>query len=90
MLLSHSQAEAVYAAMCHMNNVSARVHVRFDYPAIKGRVLHVIQYENHAVSVFVGDMVGNCLSDSLFETYRSQEAFASAYTESAGSYDPII
>jgi hypothetical protein len=66
MILNKSQAEAVYGAMCALNNVNARAHVTFeDGP-------NIVAMQRHD-----GAVVVDCRGDT--ELYDSQSAFAAAY-----------
>lgn len=69
MILTKAQAEAVYSAMCHLNNVGMRIGATLD-----GGV-RVIEVPGGAVHVrrFIG---GEWASGEL---YGDQSAFATAY-----------
>lgn len=75
-ILNNSQADAVYSAMVALNNVSGRVHVRFDLE--NNAVLHAAEYEDGSVQVFIGDAIGNRCGGA-FEQFGSQNEFAKAY-----------
>lgn len=82
LILNNTQAKAVYSAMCALNNVCARVHVRIEHDY--GLTLHVVEYEDGSLVVKIGDMVGNP-SGLGYESYANQDAFVSAY----GCADPV-
>lgn len=75
-VLNQAQAEAVYSAMVALNNVNARARVHIDLEG--GAVLHVCEYEDGSVQVFIGDALGNRTGGS-FEQFDTQYAFAKAY-----------
>lgn len=71
MLLNQAQAQAVYTAMCHLDNVGARINVAF-----RGRhELRVFELPTGRVHVVVMDDSNVCMS----EHYDSQQEFALAY-----------
>lgn len=78
MILKPAQAEAVYSAMCALNNVGASAAVRIPN---SGTAIHVKQQtmgDSHLIQVFIADAVGNPTGKG-FEEYAGQAAFASAY-----------
>ena len=70
MILNQAQAEAVYSAMCALNNVSAKVKVNLPI----GGGLGIRVNENLGVIYITGE--GWC---SGRETYSNQAEFATAY-----------
>ena len=76
-ILNAAQAEAVYSAMCELNNVCARAHVRIERD--DGLTLHVAEYEDGSLAVSIGDAVGNPAGLGCCEGYANQTAFAAAY-----------
>lgn len=72
MILNQSQAEAVYSAMCALNNVSGVVRVTFTPDTKGGKVIKVKECEDFGyVTVIVGF--------ETVERYDNQAAFATAY-----------
>ena len=74
-ILNTAQAEAVYSAMCALNNVGAKVDVTFGNP---DNGIHVYEYKwGGAGKVYVYRMsIGTVIGD---ECYADQSAFATAY-----------
>lgn len=72
-ILNHSQAEAVYSAMCALNNVGARIAA--NMPTRDGESVNVFERENGTVSIWLQNH-GVTHSD---ETHTTQAAFAIAY-----------
>jgi hypothetical protein len=71
LILNQSQAEAVYSAMCALNNVGAEMLVQFTgYPRAQDHI--GIDASDGSVRIRVG-MCGD------FEGYQNQAAFATAY-----------
>lgn len=68
-ILNQSQAEAVYSAMCHLNNVGGRIAVTF------GERVRVMEMANGAVHV--RQHLGGAWEPA--ELYADQSAFATAY-----------
>lgn len=64
MILNQAQAEAVYSAMCELNNVSMRLQAQIGSTRV---------YENTE-----GNVVVDAFSLPA-ETYESQASFAAAY-----------
>ena len=62
-ILNQSQAEAIYSAMCTLNNVSGYLNA----------VMHGIRVTEHANGVI------QIISKDRSEDYRNQAAFAAAY-----------
>lgn len=73
MTLTETQATHCYFAMCALNDIGARVHIRIPE---EGHYIHVSEYEAGDVQVFRGDAVGNAWE---VETYQIQADFAAAY-----------
>lgn len=76
-ILTKAQAEAVYSAMCALNNVGALADTRVPD---NGRTIHIterVMGDGHLIQVYRGDAVGNPTGG--FEQYDSQSAFATAY-----------
>ena len=72
-ILNKTQAEAVYSAMCALNNVGARVKATIGDLSIEG--VNVFEMMSGEVNIaMVGDYD---VLDS--ETYADQSAFATAY-----------
>src|SRR5690606_35745926 len=69
MILSKEQAEAVYSAMCALNNVSARLDVHLP----EGNGLAIRVYEGLGGRVFLTTERGQT------ERHANQSAFAEAY-----------
>jgi hypothetical protein len=72
-LLTQAQAEAVYSAMCALNNVGGKVKAEFDNP--KG--YHTAVFENAFKYVTVVESYFHRKTNE--EAYTSQAAFAEAY-----------
>lgn len=66
MILNNTQAEAVYSAMCTLNNVGGEIDVRIE-------ALSVRSLDN-------GMIVVNCSTTRRIEGYASQSDFAVAYS----------
>lgn len=75
-ILNRAQAEAVYSAMVALNNVGARVHARFDLE--DSATLHVCEYEDGSVQIFIGDALGSPAGGGV-EQFSAQNDFAKAY-----------
>ena len=73
LILNQAQAEAVYGAMCALNNVSARLQA-FDLDADG---LQVLQRANG--TVVVGYLVSHAARANILESYADQAAFATTY-----------
>lgn len=69
MILTPAQAEAVYSAMCHLNNVSGRIAATME------EKLRVIEMATGAV--YVRELLGGEWETA--ELYADQSAFATAY-----------
>lgn len=74
-ILNQSQAEAVYSAMCHLNNVGA-VSPRINFPSKPGKRVAVEQRNDGRVIVTI---FSTNQKDDEREDYYSQSAFATAY-----------
>ena len=71
-ILNQAQAKAVYDAMCALNNVGARVTVKF--PTRDGLITVIEGVPGH---VYVEETIGtSCVAR---EAYRAQNDFATAY-----------
>jgi hypothetical protein len=70
MILSQAQAKAVYAAMCELNDIGARLNAEFDYRAGPQR----IKVFDNGLGVFV-----QFVNWTIAEQYSSQNKFAVAY-----------
>ena len=68
-ILAKSQAEAVYSAMCALNNAGGRIHVTIDESK---RVAQRIDSRIHVLELLDGDWEPR-------EVYLGQSAFAAAY-----------
>ena len=82
-LLTDSQACALYRAMAELNNIGARLHayVPLSDKLHKFDVLHVVEYEDNTIHVFVGTVSG-FRTDGAYgtpERYDSQAHFANCY-----------
>lgn len=72
-ILTQAQAEAVYSAMCALNNVGARVQVfGLDADGLEVR-------ERANGCVVIGYLVGNARRGTVLESHADQSAFATAY-----------
>ena len=69
MILSPAQAKAVYAAMCELNNIGARLDTTF--PSLNR---HTVRVFDNGLGVFV-----QFTEWTVSEKYPSQAAFADAY-----------
>jgi len=73
-ILNQSQAEAVYSAMCHLNNVGARIDVFLD------KAFHAREMADGRVVIYIVPSVTFPGShDAGPEIYADQAAFATAY-----------
>ena len=77
MILTPAEAQAVSDAMVALNNVCGRAHVRI--PRGKFDFLHVIEYEDRTITVYVGDAVGNNRGSGAIERFRCQNDFMETY-----------
>lgn len=68
-ILNPAQAEAVYSAICALNNVGGSMSSTMETK--EGRTIHV------AASDFGGVVIGHGLR--TIENYKTQAAFAAAY-----------
>ncbi|GAB2471837.1 hypothetical protein GCM10027082_24160 [Comamonas humi] len=76
LILTKEQAEAVYSAMCALNNVSSLLR----NVEMKNRHGHTIQVrENADGKVVVTVNTGGIVLDSNIEFHADQSAFATAY-----------
>lgn len=76
MILSQAQAEAVYSAMCALNNIGARI----DTKVPMGGGIGTRVWEGIAGHVLVdGEFRGEPTAGLNRETYSDQAAFAAAY-----------
>ena len=75
MILTQAQAEAVYSAMCALNNVGGRLHARIK--ATPGALIHVNELPSGHMQLWPGDAVGN--PTGPLESHHNQSAFATAY-----------
>ena len=73
-ILNQAQAEAVYSAMCHLNNVGGTLAATMNEHA-EGTFLKVWENTSEGVRVM------ECKAFTLLrnETHRNQSAFATAY-----------
>lgn len=78
MILNQSQAEAVYSAMCALNNVNGRLHARMS-GRYEGSIVHCVEQSGGRgqLQIYWGDPSGN--PHGLAEHYPNQAAFATAY-----------
>lgn len=65
MILNKSQADAVYSAMCALNNVGGQIDVRIEALSVR--------------SLESGMIVVSCTTSRRIEGYASQKDFALAY-----------
>ena len=83
-ILNPSQAEAVYSAMCHLNNVSGKIKVTLPRPGwffiSDGSFIKVFEDDEGFVKI------RSTLNHSLVadEFYDNQSAFATAYNLQQG------
>lgn len=75
MILNQSQAEAVYRAMCELNNVGAKIKATLDMVAY-GQFVKVWQ---HDANEFVTVIKVEKYHVTSREVYASQAEFAAAY-----------
>lgn len=78
-ILTQAQAEAVYSAMCHLNNVGAQIKVRIPTtgnPAIESGCL-ISVYEDEEGPVYVAAI--SVYRTTQREVHDNQAAFAAAY-----------
>lgn len=71
MILNQAQAEAIYSAMCALNNVGGRIAVMIDFNKASEREIVQDNYGNVLVKSDLGMKV---------ERHTSQAAFAAAYS----------
>lgn len=76
MILTKPQAEAVYSAMCALNNVTGKVNATFmnSRAAIEG----ITAFEDTYGEVHVWQTLGGVAHNT--ERYENQAAFATAYS----------
>ena len=73
LILNQSQAEAVYSAMCHLNNVGGRLHATLEQDG----AVHVRE-TGQGIQVWINE--GEHLAPGCeVEQYADQSAFATAY-----------
>lgn len=75
-LLNSLQAVAAYSAMCCLNTVGAKIHVRIK-SGLTSPTIHIKEDSAGRIQVWRGDDVGNPTSG--YEQYGNQTAFAEAY-----------
>ena len=75
MILTQAQAEAVYSAMCALNNVGGILHTRIK--ATPGAFIHVNKLPSGHMQLWPGDAGGN--PTGPLESHHNQAAFATAY-----------
>jgi len=73
MILSQAQADAVYSAMCSLNNVCAQIQVR----GLNADGLELRERTNGAV--VIGYLVDNAQRGTIVESYATQADFAADY-----------
>lgn len=77
MTLTKSQAEAIYSAMCALNNVSGRVYAKgIQQNGIQDR--RFLQVQERKSGIVLVSMY-SASSSQVLERYASQSAFAKAY-----------
>lgn len=77
-VLNAEQAKACNDAMCALNNVGARLHARIPTGDDERFCIHVYEYPQGGITVYVGDRIGNpCGGKS--EQYADQNEFIAAY-----------
>lgn len=75
LILTQAKAQAVYRAMCELNNIGALINVRIAMGTNSHAVvLEDLMSDEVRVSVHSGGKV------QTFETYPDQESFRSAYS----------
>lgn len=77
-ILNKSQAEAIYSAMCHLNNVSARLDA-FLEGGFHAREMPDGQVVVHAVVGSASPASAHHRAQEEPEVYANQSAFATAY-----------
>lgn len=70
-VLSPKQAESIYMAMCHLNNVNGRLDV-----FIQDQGIHCREMTDGCVVIH---KTPSSTQDTVMESYASQVEFASAY-----------
>lgn len=73
LILTPAQAEAVYSAMCALNNIGARLDA-FDLDADGLEIRNRTNGE-----IVIGYIVSNAKRGTVLESYADQSAFATAY-----------
>ena len=71
MILNKAQAEAVYSAMCALNNVNARLHARDVGYTDEGFAIQIHETETGMIVISTGTKV--------LERYGTQGRFAAAH-----------
>lgn len=71
MILTRRQAEAVYSAMCALNNIGSRLHARDVGYTPDGFAIQVHETDQKTIAVATGTQ--------RLETHDSQAAFAAMY-----------
>lgn len=77
MILNKAQAEAVYSAMCALNNVGGLLHTRIK-STTPGVLFHVNELPSGHMQIWVADAIGNP-TGAGHEDHKNQAAFATAY-----------
>lgn len=77
LILNQAQAEAVYTAMCHLNNVCGQIQVRF--PVEGGLKIDVYETRFGAIHVESEYSGAGSQGNPWTENYADQSAFAAAY-----------
>ena len=76
MILNNSQAEAVYCAMCALNNVGALLNIQRQWDDRAGWGVSQYKQSHNTVVVFAFGVDGQT---TCSESYADQTAFATAY-----------
>lgn len=77
LILTDAQAKEIYAAMCALNNVAARIEVTRDCDD-NIHELHVKEYGPGFIEIWHRSGETMCVAGKV-ERYDSQAAFATAY-----------
>jgi hypothetical protein len=77
LILNQAQAEAVYNAMCHLNNVSGLIRVELNNGDIS------VQQHHTSGKISIVELIGTPVRQN-FESYGDQSAFATAYSLQQG------
>lgn len=80
MLLTRTQASAVYGAMTYANNIGAKLQIQLPIESgpYEGHVLQIAENENGTITVFMVSP-GSVFLVGDVEEYENQAQFAQAY-----------